>query len=454
MSLGTNFLPARTPGQLLNPNSEKLKRNAQRAKAKHKSPPLIPRPQGQIGCGKLNLREAMGLLDDKNRYNRLYVHISLDVQRTISKQGHNKVNVALNLLAERAPYFRRFQGYWPAKAMMSGYLINLQARRKKDAKAEEKASGKKRGLMQEEGAWKKKRKANDENEEEDGEKKRKREGRRRRRRMEALNQEPTKIFEILSDAEDDEDEEDDPPPPRKTSKKLRVESDDEASSDEVPEPIRNRKRKPGDAPAGAPAAKKPKTLVQMTPMKTKPKTPSKTAVPNSAKSKIAARKPTPAPPRRKTPATTSASLSWSDLPDMCPAVYCKHKLPTKPNKCILSLFTKRDNLLSTGRFIGWLDLQLCGAITDEKERELCAELGKERSWPLEIDFASVHARILDLDEPLMMLLADPNVLRESEAWDRFLANIDYKIFKFCASESKQVFPDVVAGAHCGILRSP
>ncbi|KAJ7828179.1 hypothetical protein B0H13DRAFT_2373356 [Mycena leptocephala] len=125
-----------------------LEREKAAALAAKKPINLIPRPKGQAGRSSgYNLQEAMKLDEDSERYNRLYrivkdfCHDHLSVKETISAQNKRRLETTIALIAKAAPYFSKFEGYWPVHEMIAGYLLNAQTRRRKDLRLEQLADG-------------------------------------------------------------------------------------------------------------------------------------------------------------------------------------------------------------------------------------------------------------------------------------------------------------------------
>ncbi|KAJ7442797.1 hypothetical protein B0H11DRAFT_2291947 [Mycena galericulata] len=140
---------------------------------------------------------------------------------------------------------------------------------------------------------------------------------------------------------------------------------------------------------------------------------------------------------------------WANLPNVCPTVMCDDPLPETQNKRRLSLFVKRQGLISEvgsrGPGVSFTELQICAAITQEKHREKYIELGKQNQWPQIIDYNTVPARILKLKDSLLKMIQDPDVLQTSFIWNDFISRIDSQIFKFASSAST----DALYGRRCG-----
>ncbi|KAJ7809802.1 hypothetical protein B0H14DRAFT_3481194 [Mycena olivaceomarginata] len=127
----------------------KRERDAAKAANAKQREKLIPRPKGQAGRSTgYNLQAEMGLDGNKlskTRYNRLIrivkdnTHQHLSVQKTLSKQDPKKLEQTIALIATIAPFFARFEGFWPVHDIIGTYLINMQNRRRRDLKKEREA---------------------------------------------------------------------------------------------------------------------------------------------------------------------------------------------------------------------------------------------------------------------------------------------------------------------------
>ncbi|KAJ7495675.1 hypothetical protein B0H11DRAFT_2389262 [Mycena galericulata] len=406
----------------------------------------------------------MELSDDSEHYCRLYrivkdvVHQFLQVTKTISQQDKTRVDATIVKIANLAPYFARFAGYWPAHDMIRTYLLNMQTRCNKDLELEKKWM---EGELGE----------NDDVEDADV-------------GTETLEMDGE---DLEMDDMEEEDEANDfadylPPgapkkrkvssesspmmmtklrglwrrkttpskrwskkvgkavqPPRatltaqtgkqkKTEQPLKSALVAVASGDTNP-----KKRKNAEPPAEEPAAKKVKH--------TKPPPPS------SPKKLL---KPAP---RQWKQVAKPPSLVWDDVPDICPTVMCDDAVPKTPNLRILSLFVKRQELINEvgprGPGVSFAELQICAAITQEKHRAKYIELGKQNQWPQIIDYNTVPERILKLKDSLLKMIQDPDVLQTSFIWNNFISSIDSQIFKFASSASKLAFTDALYGRRCG-----
>jgi len=132
---------------------------------------------------------------------------------------------------------------------------------------------------------------------------------------------------------------------------------------------------------------------------------------------------------------------------------CKDRLPEPPNSNILALFQKRQDLLDSGGpsapGIHVQTMHICCAIAGEKARVRILRLGSEKRWPEIINFSSFHACILAHERTVLKMLKNPVYLANSTVWNRFLQNIDHRVFAFSAAASKAKFPRALSGCHCG-----
>ncbi|KAJ7506359.1 hypothetical protein B0H11DRAFT_2327427 [Mycena galericulata] len=405
----------------------------------------------------------MELSDDSEHYCRLYrivkdvVHQLLPVTKTISQQDKTRVDATIVKIAKLAPYFARFAGYWPAHDMIRTYLLNMQTRRNKDLELEKKWM---EGELGE----------NDEAEGADA-------------GTETLEMDGEDLE--MDDMEEEEDEANDfadyPPPGALKKRKVsfRVESDD----DDEAEGILAKKNDAKQASKKAGKAVQPPraTLTAQTGKQKKTEQPLKSALPtatNPKKRKIAE-------PPAEEPAAKKVHLSFSvSLLSLFPGAitfditvgqeyeasapistaeiaktrttsaeakleaalsgmgqsskrlpYCDDPLPETRNERILSLFVKRQGLISEvgsrGPGVSFTELQICAAITQEKHREKYIELGKQNQWPQIIDYNY------------------PDVLQTSFIWNDFISRIGSRIFKFASSASKLAFTDALYGRRCG-----
>ncbi|KAJ7715404.1 hypothetical protein B0H16DRAFT_1477460 [Mycena metata] len=386
----------------------------QLAATKKKPNSKIPRPEGQAGRSSgYILRDEMGLADDSDRYNRLFrivkdhTHQYLAVKETISKQNKAQVDAVLAQIAKSAPYFARFEGYWPAKDMITGYLLNMQTRRRKDLQLEAQAD-----LRDRAGKASKQSKRN------------------------------TNETDI---------ETPNTPEPRAAKKpgkrrvNLRVESDEESCEDNFESP-RNKSNIPlqdegSEDEMDVKPHKKKRTFLHFTDED------SHGSDEPPAKMKFNVRYSSPAKPKSQ----AEPELTWHDLPLSC--MECAELLPVEPHPRILGLFVKREKLIgntgSTAAGLPLIELQICEAITQEKDRERHADLGRRNGWLHNINFKTLPERIEGFEDEILQMIQDPDHLEQSAAWRSFLKSIDGQLFRFCRSRSKGEFIYAVYGSRCG-----
>ncbi|KAJ7432242.1 hypothetical protein B0H11DRAFT_2297734, partial [Mycena galericulata] len=308
---------------------------------------LISRPKGQPGRSSgYNLQDAMELSDDSEHYCRLYwivkdvVHQCLQVTKTISQQDKTRVDATIVKIANLAPYFARFSGYWPAHDMIRTYLLNMQTRRKKDLDLEKK--------------WMEEGELGENDDVKDAD-------------MDTETPEMDGEDLEMDDMEEDEanDFADYSPPGALKKRKVsfRVESDDDDEAEGIVAKKNDAKQASKKV---SKAVQPPRTAVTaQTSKQKKTKQPPKSTLPtetNPKKRKIAeppAEEPAakkvkntkPAPPsppqkslkpepRQRKQNSKPPSLVWANLPNVCPTVMCDDPLPETRNERILSLFVK------------------------------------------------------------------------------------------------------------------
>ncbi|KAJ6521517.1 hypothetical protein B0H19DRAFT_1244590 [Mycena capillaripes] len=413
----------------------KLEREKEAALAAHNKKKLIPRPKGQAGRSSgYNLKEKMGLEEDGDRYDRLYrivkdhVHQYLAVGKTISGQDKNRLESTLALLAKTAPFFARFEGFWPAHDMIAGYLLNAQTRRRRDLLLEKQAeAGNSDSAAEDDG-----RAASDgtvEHDEDcvssDGD--------------EHETTVPRSKRQVLFRIDSDDDSEDDSGssesnPNFQAPKRAKVNKKESA------------KRKAKDDPVHKPSPKKSKVnKAEKESAKRKAKD-DPVDEPSPKKSKVDKAKPDQShadcdspEPKSRSKKLSQRPLAWSNLPATCPTVLCEEKLPEEENQKILGLFQQRLKLVQevgrVGPGVSFLELQICAAITQEKKRDQYAALGRQNDWPDTIDYTNVRNRILEFRSSLLRMIKSPSVLKESSDWTNFLNRIKYQIFEFSAASS-------------------
>ncbi|KAJ7719648.1 hypothetical protein B0H16DRAFT_1474788 [Mycena metata] len=362
----------------------------QLAATKKKPNSKIPRPEGQAGRSSgYILRDEMGLADDSDRYNRLFrivkdhTHQYLAVKETISKQNKAQVDAVLAQIAKTAPYFERFEGYWPAKDMITGYLLNMQTRRRKDLQLEAQSPRNKSNIpLQDEGS----------------------------------------------------EDEMDVKPHKKKRTFLHFTDENSDGSDEPPAKVNFLFQRQRPYRGACPQ----KSLVKSAPP---------IYALSTLQMKFNVLYSSPAKPKSQ----AEPELTWHDLPLSC--MECAELLPVEPHPRILGLFIKREKLIgntgSTAAGLPLIELQICEAITQEKDRERHADLGRRNGWLHKINFKTLPERIEGFEDEILQMIQDPDHLEQSAAWRSFLKSIDGQLFRFCRSRSKGEFIYAVYGSRCG-----
>ncbi|KAJ7017986.1 hypothetical protein C8F04DRAFT_1330363 [Mycena alexandri] len=319
----------------------KLQEQIARANAASKSKRLIPRPKRQAGrASGYNLQEEMLLSDDAARYNRLYrivkdqVHQYLQVNKTISHQDKILLEKAIIQIGKVAPYFKRFEGHWPAREMISGYLLNIKGRRQRDLNLEALAESGMPGRGGEELDDSEVEAGSVHDDEEERPKKKK--------------HKPTAKPADYDDYDASESEEDEPPKRKKSSTSAKPrpsthrkfdEDEDEFTADEAPTKKKAQGKPPNSNNKKSGGHNKSKN--------------------NSSSSSLSA---------ALYPKSSYYPTSDSDLPSWC--YVCDEEIPATPNKRLSSLFRRRDELITKvgprGEGVEPLELQICAAITQEK----------------------------------------------------------------------------------------
>ncbi|KAJ7736494.1 hypothetical protein B0H16DRAFT_1466680 [Mycena metata] len=166
-----------------------------------------------------------------------------------------------------------------------------------------------------------------------------------------------------------------------------------------------------------------------------------------AKMKFNALYSSPAKPKSQ----AEPELTWHDLPLSC--MECAELLPVEPHLRILALFIKREKLISntgsTAVGLPPIELQICEAITQEKDRERHADLSRRNGWLHNVNLKTLPERIQGFEDEILQMIQDPDHLEQSAAWRSFLKSIDGQLFRFCRSRSKGAFIYAVYGSRCG-----
>ncbi|KAG2134936.1 hypothetical protein BD769DRAFT_1664859 [Suillus cothurnatus] len=103
-----------------------LQRKSKKARAEMDSNPkperLIAKPPGAAGNRNgYQVREAMGLGDDKRQYNAL---MYLDLDKTRRGQDDNEIALVVMKAQNRHPFLRKFRNAWPVRDWIQQFLRN------------------------------------------------------------------------------------------------------------------------------------------------------------------------------------------------------------------------------------------------------------------------------------------------------------------------------------------
>ncbi|KAK6992318.1 hypothetical protein R3P38DRAFT_3435577 [Favolaschia claudopus] len=495
---------AETVKQLQEENKRKDKEiarlNRENAQFAKKAAPerrdLIPKPKGDAGTGSgYNIQEAMGLEDDDERYNRLYqivedeVAVHLNLQKTISKQQPGVVDRAMEIIAGKYAFFRRFAGYWPIKDIMTKYLTNARSRRRVRDKLEKEAE--KEDVRKAGGSLESNSDGDDtEAGEEEAEKQAKVQVRRRAKRArvesdsdsEELEEKPSKSKQAMSETQikkqakgavrkrarqvvDDSEEEEEPKSARKLGKpkdagKKKVEGnkDDETKPTKKPKQTtseRARQEAEGDDKENE-RKRVWRAIILATTKKQEHGIKRKAKKEPDSPRAIKKVKTVLPPHLEDSEEEEPTPLEWSDLPASCPSLLCEDLLPNEQNNQILGLFQRRQTLINErgedGTGVKWLELQICGTIKKELNDEFLVSLAEENHWPLwpaTIDWNLLHSRILKHSARILAMITDKKTLEDSAIWTTFLDCIDSKIYAFSNASSKKDYTNALLQARCG-----
>ncbi|KAK6992572.1 hypothetical protein R3P38DRAFT_2981647 [Favolaschia claudopus] len=449
---------------------------------------LIPKPKGEAGTGSgYNVQEAMGLEHDDERYNRLYqivedeVATHLNLQNTISKQQPGAVDRAMEIIAGKYAFFRRFAGYWPIKDIMTKYLTNARSRRRVRDKLEKEAE--KEDVRKAGGSLESDSDGDDaEAGEEEEEKQVKVKVRRRAKRArvesdsdsEELEEKPSKGKQAMSETQikkqakgavrkrarqvvDDSEEEEEPKSARKLGKpkdagKKKVEGNKDDETKPTKKPKQTTSERARQEAEGDDKENERKRVCR--------------AIKNKEHGiKRKAKKEPDSPPLIKKVKTVlppyledseeeePTPLQWSDLPPSCPSLPCDDLLPNEPNTQILGLFERRQALINevgeTGNGVKWLELEICSTIKKELNHEYLVSLAEKHHWPVTIDWNLIHSRILKHAPEILAMITDKKTLEESAIWTTFLECIDSNIYAFSKASSKKNYTNALLQARCG-----
>ncbi|KAJ6455622.1 hypothetical protein C8R47DRAFT_1328869 [Mycena vitilis] len=444
----------------------KLKASTERDRQRRK---LIERPVGQAGRSKgYNIRWAMGLKDDKERYLRLsriirsYCSKYLNGHKTLRKQDSTRVDKVIRLLMKQCKFLRRFQGGWPARDLMQKILQNSVRALKDDRAAEALAEAEDTDFSADEAPLssgktksvkKTQKRANSSSESEassDG------------------IAGPDSDDEYESDGGDEEESDGD-----LSKKKTKRATDTDTEDDKIESPKKTKKPKPKTQPRNAkqPPKKRatdtdteademesPKKTQQPDP-KTQPqdvqkdKQPPKKKVrsaqePPKKKAKIA--NPMPSPP-----ATEHLKLKAVSISSGCPISGCTDPLPRgEPSSELKELLETRRKLLAKGdpaQKLHEIETQICDSISWDLRTERLALRGRQEGWPRSLDLFELVTQILEQEAEVIDLVCDPEILRNHIVWLAFLSSIDGKIHAFGMDKGAESFRHARIIARCGYL---
>ncbi|KAJ7696338.1 hypothetical protein B0H16DRAFT_1903823 [Mycena metata] len=129
------------------------------------------------------------------------------------------------------------------------------------------------------------------------------------------------------------------------------------------------------------------------------------------------------------------------------------ELPAEQNDHLLSLFQRLENLKfevgSKGAGVALLHLEICAAISEQQKAAEHIRLGVQNDWPAQIKYSALVPRILELKEPLLDMFQSTETLEESLIFQKFLTDINHRLFAFSNSESKRNFKQAILGRRCG-----
>ncbi|KAJ6495032.1 hypothetical protein C8R45DRAFT_1133187 [Mycena sanguinolenta] len=375
-----------------------------------------------------NLQAEMGLdgnKGSKTRYNRLMrivkdnVHQHLSVQKTLSKQDPKTLEQTIALIATIAPFFARFEGFWPVHDVIGTYLINMQNRCRCDLRKEKEADERDaRGDVNEDDSS---GDSSDDLEEDDSEEAEP--ARAPKRKQKTKRPAAKKRIDSDSDlAEADDEENEDTFHDDQGDKKDDLQTKRRAPLAERSSQQIESKRKAPRPPSTEPPPKKLKTKHQHVPA----------FVPHSIKIPL---------------------LAWSNLPSECPSANCIDDMPEEPNQRLLSLFSQHETLIRAGQTsapgLEFASLQICAAIRQEDNLESYFELGRRNGWPRTIDYTALVSRVLSLQEHLSAMIKHKELLMKSTIWHSFLDSINFEIFTFSRSSRKSDYTYAMYARRCG-----
>ncbi|KAJ7465387.1 hypothetical protein B0H11DRAFT_2197791 [Mycena galericulata] len=402
---------------------------------------------------------------------------------------------------KEVPYFQRFQGGWPIRDFLKQYFRNANTKHKRDLEAERKAEKNKTGgwssgprsrsksnSNSKSGSKSQSRQSEGEDESEGGHADE--EGQENDDWVDFGNDEdedrttgdgdgPGEAFDEITPDQLFASDDDNPTPQLNQAEWDLEDGEEEEEVEPTDSPNRpkssNKENEPVDIDmdevVDVPAALKSKQLQNPPPSSLGSKRKisdsfTENATPNNSKrprivspvKKSRAKQPASKsnPKRAQHPSNSvpvPTLLSRKDLPDICPASYCKHRIPENPSKELLSLFSKKRDLISqngkSAPGCAELTRQICRMISSESYRHECFQIADAQGWPTEIDFSDVADRVLGLRDNIIDLARDSGSLEQSPVWLSFLSKIGYKVFAFGRAPSGSFSEAAELGKRCG-----
>ncbi|KAJ7124119.1 hypothetical protein C8R43DRAFT_1241007 [Mycena crocata] len=374
------------------------------AKTAHPSKKLIPRPKGQAGKGitrGYTLRKAMRLQKNPTRYNRLsrivrfYANRFLKTAKTIKDQDPAMLEKVIAVIKKDVKYFQRFQGGWPIRDFIKQYLVNLNGKFKRSLRDEQAAEA------DDPDEW------NDTDLSDD----------------EASN--------INNNAADDSDMED-------------IAINFDAEDNDAAEEQQDDAGPKNDLEDVLPASPEKENISPSRPKPTplnftrhEPETPKKRKNKGTIVASTLDQRPTK---KQKTDPNILPAINRSDIPNICPASYCKERVPEDLSASLMALFSEKRQLIHEGgpTALGCsaLTKKICQALGEEGERTRRLTQAVEAGWPTTIDFDDLPARILSIFPELALLQSDSSLLAKSPVWKKVLKLIKYEVFAFTKSSAR------------------
>ncbi|KAJ7679564.1 hypothetical protein DFH06DRAFT_1121247 [Mycena polygramma] len=403
----------------------KLKESTQRDRKRK----LIERPVGQAGRSKgYNVRRAMGLKDDKERFLRLsriirsYCSKYLDGHKTLRKQDSTRVDKVIKHLMKQCKFLRRFQGGWPVRDLIQKVLQNSVCALKDDCAAEALAEQDDTDFSADEAPLRPQKKKS---------------VKKTRKRANSSSESEVSSDGMAGSDSDEEyesdggDEEDsDGDSSKKETKKAK---DTDTEDDEMESPKKvisqlkpNPKAQPPNAQQDQQAPKKKRLCL----------------ISSNTEAKIVN-------------STTEHLKSAPSISSACPNSGCTHRLPRgELSSELKGFFATRGKLLAKGdqaQKIQQVEAQICDAIRWDLRIERLAVRGRQEGWPRSLDLAALVTQIVEQEAEVIDLICDPEILRNHIVWLAFLSSIDGKIHAFGMDEGAKGFRHPRIIARCGYL---